>query len=44
VPGIGLCRDRSILRDQAFAVPGPAQFKQFRTGTVYHFLDTLVMF
>src|SRR6266542_2484214 len=27
--------------DQAFAVPGPAQFKQFRTGTVYHFLDTL---
>src|SRR6266404_7268 len=27
--------------DQAFAVPGPAQFKQFRTGTVPHFLDTL---
>src|SRR5260370_4220254 len=27
--------------DQAFAVPGPARFKQFRTGTVYHFLDTL---
>lgn len=27
--------------DQAIAVPGPAQFKQFRTGTVYHFLDTL---
>jgi hypothetical protein len=27
--------------DQAIAVPGPAQFKQFRTGTVYQFLDTL---
>ena len=27
--------------DQAIAVPGPAQFSQFRTGTVYQFLDTL---
>jgi hypothetical protein len=27
--------------DGALAVPGPAQFNQFRTGTVYHFLDTL---
>ena len=27
--------------DQAIAVPGPAQFKQFRTGTVYQFLDTV---
>jgi hypothetical protein len=27
--------------DQAIAVPGPAQFKQFRTGSVYQFLDTL---
>ena len=27
--------------DQAIAVPGPAQFAQRRTGTVYHFLDTL---
>jgi hypothetical protein len=27
--------------DQSIAVPGPAQFKQFRTGTVYQFLDTL---
>jgi hypothetical protein len=27
--------------DQAFAVPGPAQFNQERTGTVYQFLDTL---
>ena len=27
--------------DAALAVPGPAQFNQFRTGAVYHFLDTL---
>jgi len=27
--------------DGALAVPGPAQFNQFRTGVVYHFLDTL---
>lgn len=27
--------------DGALAVPGPAQFNQFRTGAVYHFLDTL---
>ena len=27
--------------DQAIAVPGPAQFDQERTGTVYQFLDTL---
>ncbi len=27
--------------DAALATPGPAQFNQFRTGTVYHFLDTL---
>ena len=27
--------------DQAIANPGPAQFDQKRTGTVYHFLDTL---
>jgi hypothetical protein len=27
--------------DQAFATPGPAQFNQERTGTVYQFLDTL---
>lgn len=27
--------------DLAFATPGPAQFDQERTGTVYHFLDTL---
>lgn len=27
--------------DQAIATPGPAQFAQYRTGTVYHFLDTL---
>ena len=26
--------------DGALAVPGPAQFNQFRTGAVYHFLDT----
>ncbi len=29
--------------DGALAVPGPAQFNQFRTGTVYHFLDTLTL-
>jgi carboxypeptidase family protein/TonB-dependent receptor-like protein len=27
--------------DQAIATPGPAQFSQHRTATVYHFLDTL---
>ncbi|MEZ5347468.1 MAG: TonB-dependent receptor [Pyrinomonadaceae bacterium] len=27
--------------DQAISVPGPAQFDQERTGTVYQFLDTL---
>ncbi len=27
--------------DQAIATPGPAQFDQERTGTVYQFLDTL---
>jgi len=27
--------------DQGIASPGPAQFDQFRTGVVYHFLDTL---
>ncbi len=27
--------------DQSIAAPGPAQFNQFRTGAVYHFLDTL---
>ena len=27
--------------DQAIASPGPAQFDQARTGTIYHFLDTL---
>lgn len=27
--------------DQAIALPGPAQFDQERTGSVYHFLDTL---
>ncbi|MCB1024541.1 MAG: TonB-dependent receptor, partial [Acidobacteria bacterium] len=27
--------------DQAISVPGPAQFNQERTGTVYQFLDTL---
>lgn len=29
--------------DLSFATPGPAQFDQERTGTVYHFLDTLSM-
>jgi hypothetical protein len=33
--------DLSLFVDQALAAPGPAQFKQFRTGTVYQFLDTL---
>ncbi|MGB7070305.1 MAG: TonB-dependent receptor [Pyrinomonadaceae bacterium] len=27
--------------DQSIALPGPAQFNQERTGTVYHFLDSL---
>ena len=30
-----------LLGDQASANIGPAQFNQFRTGTVYQFLDTL---
>ncbi|HEY0659221.1 MAG TPA: TonB-dependent receptor, partial [Pyrinomonadaceae bacterium] len=30
-----------LFVDSAIATPGPAQFNQFRTGTVYHFLDTL---
>jgi hypothetical protein len=33
--------DLSLFVDQALAAPGPAQFAQFRTGTVYQFLDTL---
>ena len=30
-----------LFVDAAIAAPGPAQFNQFRTGTVYQFLDTL---
>lgn len=30
-----------IFFDQALGAPGPAQFNQIRTGTVYQFLDTL---
>ncbi len=30
-----------LFVDSAIANIGPAQFDQFRTGTVYHFLDTL---
>jgi hypothetical protein len=30
-----------LFVDSAIAAPGPAQFNQFRTGTVYQFLDTL---
>lgn len=30
-----------LFVDQAIAAPGPAQFNQFRTGTVYQFLDTV---
>ena len=30
-----------LFVDQSIASPGPAQFNQFRTGTVYQFLDTL---
>lgn len=33
--------DLGLFVDQAIASAGPAQFEQFRTGTVYHFLDTL---
>ncbi|MGI9036592.1 MAG: TonB-dependent receptor [Pyrinomonadaceae bacterium] len=29
-----------LFVDQAIANPGPAQFNQYRTGTVYQFLDT----
>ena len=32
-----------IFFDAAVAAPGPAQFAQIRTGTVYQFLDTLSM-
>jgi hypothetical protein len=30
-----------LFADSSIAGPGPAQFNQFRTGTVYQFLDTL---
>jgi hypothetical protein len=30
-----------LFVDPSIAGPGPGQFNQFRTGTVYHFLDTL---
>ncbi|MGI8469551.1 MAG: TonB-dependent receptor [Pyrinomonadaceae bacterium] len=30
-----------LFVDQAIANPGPAQFNQYRAGTVYQFLDTL---
>ncbi len=33
--------DLALFVDQSLAGPGPAQFAQFRTGTVYQFLDTL---
>jgi hypothetical protein len=33
--------DLALFVDQSLAGAGPAQFEQFRTGTVYHFLDTL---
>jgi hypothetical protein len=33
--------DLALFVDQSLAGAGPAQFEQFRTGTVYQFLDTL---
>ena len=35
-----LPRFNFIFVDQAIASPGPAQFDQFRTTTIYHFLDS----
>lgn len=43
-PGAGsstLPRFDFIFVDQSIAAPGPAQFNQYRTGTVYQFLDTV---
>lgn len=32
-----------LFVDASIAAPGPAQFNQFRTGTVYQFLDTITL-